>query len=91
MDHSAVPRLGDPFERHPVLFGLRGALFLWDALRTEFASAPLPSSWLQLRSILIEAIQRRIGRPLHAEATRLRCTSTVRLRSRLSAGRVDLT
>ena len=68
MDHSAVPRLGDLFERHPVQFGLRGALFLWDALRTEFASAPLPSSWLQLRSILIEAIQRRIGRPLHAEA-----------------------
>lgn len=68
MNDRGDPMVGDLFERHPVQFGMRGDLYLWQALRSEFAGTPVPSSWFELRRIVIEAVERIIGQPLNAHA-----------------------
>ena len=57
-------RVGDLFERPPVQFGQRGDAHLWQALRGDFADTPLPGSWYELRTLVADAIERRLGCPL---------------------------
>jgi hypothetical protein len=57
--------IGDLFERRPVQFGLRGDPHLWQALQSEFAETALPEDWFELRRLLQEAIERRIGQALN--------------------------
>lgn len=56
--------VGDLFARRPVQFGLRSDVYLWEALGMEFSRTPLPSSWFELRRLIVESIERTIGQPL---------------------------
>lgn len=51
----------------PMPFGLRGDVYLWLALRARFAQTPLPSSAAELRTMLADAIEQIVGRPLASE------------------------
>ena len=56
--------IGDLFERTPVQFGMRGDSYLWSELRSAFADTALPDSWFELRQLVHDAIEHRIGQRL---------------------------
>ena len=68
MATDSTSTVGELFDRHPVQFGLRGDVHLWNALRIKFAATPLPSSWFEMRRLVQTAVERIIGRPLDARA-----------------------
>ncbi|MDR7185041.1 O-acetyl-ADP-ribose deacetylase (regulator of RNase III) [Microbacterium trichothecenolyticum] len=56
--------VGQLFDRAPAQMGMRGDAYLWLALRAEFAATPLPSTWFELRPMVVQAAEGIIGAPL---------------------------
>ncbi len=58
--------LGDLFEPEPIQWGLRGDPYLWRAMKSEFATTPLPPSKAKLSAAIRQAFLDQTGQPLDA-------------------------
>lgn len=59
--------IGSLFDRDPAQWGLRGDPYVWRELRARFADTPLPPSWFELRTLVVNAAVEVIGLPLHTD------------------------